>query len=88
MPVIARYTALYPRVQIDFALVSWTLAMHRLHERTVDIAIVTQPETDALLYSLPVTTTRYRAYVCREHPLAGYRQLSLRDLADRDGYRA
>jgi len=83
MPVIARYTALYPRVQIDFTLVSWTLAMQQLHERTVDIAIVTQPEADKLLYSLPVATTRYRAYVCRGHELAGRKQLSLRDLANK-----
>ena len=82
MPVIARYTALYPRVQIDFTLVSWTLAMQQLHEHTADIAIVTQPEADDLLFCLPVATTRYRAYVCRGHPLASRKRLSLRDLAD------
>ncbi len=82
MPVIARYATLYPRVQIDFTLVSWTLAMQRLQERTVDIAIVTQPETNDLLYTLPVGTTRYRAYVCRGHALAARKVLSLRDLAD------
>ncbi|KWV60160.1 hypothetical protein AS156_29915 [Bradyrhizobium macuxiense] len=82
MPVIARYASLHPRVQIDFTLVSWSLAMQQLHDRTVDIAIVTQPEADNLLYSLPVATTRYRAYVCRGHALAGRKRLSLRDLAD------
>jgi LysR family transcriptional regulator, low CO2-responsive transcriptional regulator len=82
MPVIARYAALYPRVQIDFTLVSWTLAMQQLHERTADIAIVTEPGADDLLYSLPVAKTRYRAYVCRTHPLAGRQRLSLRDIAD------
>jgi DNA-binding transcriptional LysR family regulator len=81
--VIARYTALYPRVQIDFTLVSWTLAIQQLHERSADIAIVTQPDADNLLYSLPVATTRYRAYVCRGHPLAGRKRLSLRDLANK-----
>ena len=82
MPVIARYAALYPRVQIDFTLVSWTLAMQQLRERAADIAIVTQPDADELLYSLPLATTRYRAYVCRGHPLAGRKRLSLRDLAN------
>jgi LysR family transcriptional regulator, low CO2-responsive transcriptional regulator len=82
MPVIARYTALYPRVQIEFTLVSWAVAMQQLHEREADIAIVTQPEIDDQLYSLPVETTRYRAYVRHGHPLAGRKRVSLRDLAD------
>ena len=82
LPVIARYTARYPRVKIDFTLVSWTLAMQQLHERTTDIAIVTQPEVDELLYSLPLARTRYRAWVHRGHALAGRKRLSLRDLAD------
>jgi LysR family transcriptional regulator, low CO2-responsive transcriptional regulator len=82
MPVIARYTALYPRVQIEFTLVSWAVAMQQLHEREADIAIVTQPDIDDQLYSLPVETTRYRAYVRRGHPLAGRKRVSLRDLAD------
>jgi DNA-binding transcriptional LysR family regulator len=83
MPVIARYAALYPRVQIDFTLVSWTLAMQQLRQRTADIAIVTAPDGDDLLYTLPVATTRYRAYVCRGHPLAGSKRISLRDLKDK-----
>ncbi|HUJ99052.1 MAG TPA: LysR family transcriptional regulator [Stellaceae bacterium] len=82
MPVIARYTALYPRVQLKFTLVSWAVAMQQLHEREADIAIVTQPDIDDQLYSLPVETTRYRAYVRRGHPLAGRKRVSLRDLAD------
>lgn len=82
MPIIARYTGLYPRVQIDFTLVSWTLAMQQLRERAVDIAIVTQPEADQTLYSLPLAKTRYRAYVSRGHPLAARKRLSLRDLAE------
>lgn len=82
MPVIARYVALYPRVQIDFTLVSWTVAMQQLHERTADIAIVAEPEIGDLLYSLPIGKTRYRAYVCRGHPLATRKRLELRDLSD------
>jgi LysR family transcriptional regulator, low CO2-responsive transcriptional regulator len=82
MPAIARYAALFPRVQIEFTLVSWTLAMQRLHERAVDIAIVTEPVIDDSLYSLPLARTRYRAYVCRGHPFARRKKLSLRDLVD------
>jgi DNA-binding transcriptional LysR family regulator len=82
MPVIARYTTLFPRVQIEFTLLSWTSAMQRLHERAVDVAIVTQPVIDETLYSLPLEITRYRAYVRRGHPLARRRKLFLRDLAE------
>lgn len=82
MPVIARYTTLFPRVQIEFTLLSWTSAMQRLHERAVDVAIVTEPVIDETLYGLPLEITRYRAYVRRGHPLARRRKLFLRDLAE------
>jgi len=81
MPVIARYTKLFPHVQIEFTLMSWTLAMQCLHERALDIAIVTEPVIDETLYSLPLGKTCYRAYVRRGHPLAHRRKLFLRELA-------
>ena len=56
--------------------------MQQLRERTADIAVVLEPDADDLLYSLPVEKTRYRAYVCDGHPLAGRKRLSLRDLVD------
>ncbi|TAI67444.1 LysR family transcriptional regulator [Bradyrhizobium sp. Leo170] len=82
MPVIARYATLFPRVQIEFTLVSWTLAMQRLRERAVDVAIVTEPVIDEQLYSLPLARTRYHAYVRRDHRFARRKKLSLRDLAE------
>jgi DNA-binding transcriptional LysR family regulator len=82
VPVIARSTTLFPRVQIEFTLVSWTLAMQRLYERAVDVAIVTEPVMDETLYSLPLEKTRYRAHVGRGHPFASRRKLSLGDLMD------
>lgn len=82
MPVIARYTSLYPQVEIAFTLVSWNLAMRQLRERDVDIAIIVEPEAIEGLYVRDIATTRYRAYVHRDHPLAGRQSLSLADLAE------
>ena len=82
LPAIARYTALYPQVQIEFSLCSWTMAMHQLRERNIEIAIVVAPEITDDLYVRKIGTTRYKAYVSTEHPLANRRSLSLKELAD------
>ncbi len=82
MPVIARYAALYPQVEIAFTLVSWNLAMRQLRERDVDIAIIVEPEAAEGLDIRHIATTRYKAYVHRDHALAGRGALSLKDLAE------
>lgn len=81
MPVIARYGAQYPKVEIEFSLCSRTEALRLLNEREVDIAvIVTEPEEDGLSVE-KIGTTRYKAFVRRDHPLAGRGTVSLRELA-------
>ncbi len=82
MPAIARYAELHPQVRIEFSLVSWTLAMQQLREREVDVAVVTAPDEVDGLHVQTVGTTRYRAYVRRDNPIAGRRRVSLRDLAN------
>ena len=82
MPVIARYASLYPQVEIAFTLVSWGLAMRQLRERDVDIAIIVEPETIDGLYVRDIARTRYKAYVHRDHRLAGRGSLSLADLTE------
>ncbi len=80
MPMIARYTGLYPQVQIKFSLVDWTRAMHQLREREIDVAVVTEPDAVEGFYVRKIGTTRYKAHVRRDHPLAGRKSLSLREL--------
>ncbi len=82
MPVIARYSELYPQVQIEFALVSWNIAMQQLREREIDIAIILEPEANDGISMREIGTTRYMAYVNRDHRLARRRRLSLKDLAE------
>lgn len=82
MPVIARYAALYPQVEIAFTLVSWDLAMRQLRERDVDIAIIVEPEAIDGLSVRDIARTRYKAYVHRDHHLAGRDSLSLAALTE------
>jgi DNA-binding transcriptional LysR family regulator len=82
LPIMARYLALYPNVEIDFTLVSWELALRRLIDREVDIAIMVEPEARDGLTVLDIGPTRYRAYVNRGHPLAGRGTISIADLAE------
>lgn len=80
LPIIARYLALYPQVQIEFTLFGWNAVMERLREREVDIAIIVEPEISEGLYTREIGVTRYKAFVSPDHPLADRRSISLRDL--------
>lgn len=81
MPVIARYGTQYPQVEIEFSLCSRTEALRLLTEREVDIAvIVAAPEEDGLSVER-IGTTRYKAFVHKNHPLAGRGAVSLREIA-------
>lgn len=82
LPAIARYTALYPQVKIEFSLCSWTVAMQQLREREVEVAIIVAPESSDDLYQREIGETRYKAFVSKAHPLAGRRSLSLTELAE------
>ncbi len=83
MPVIARYLADYPQVQIEFTLLHWSGAMRQLREREVDIAVIVEPEHTDGLTMQRIGSTRYQANVRRDHPLARRKRLSLRELVDR-----
>ena len=80
LPVIARYLALYPQVEIEFALFGWNAAMRQLREREVDIAIVVEPEVTEGLYVREMGATRYKAFVSHDHLLANRKRISLQDL--------
>ncbi len=80
LPIIERYLTQYPGVQIDFALVSWDLAMTRLKDRDVDVAFVVEPEAHDGLSIFEINKTRYRAFVHGQHRLAKRARISLKDL--------
>lgn len=81
LPVIAKYTQLHPQVQIDFSLYSWTIAMQKLHERDMDIAIITEPEVVEGVSLHEMSQTPYKLHVRRDHALAGRKAVSLADLS-------
>ncbi|MEM1049744.1 MAG: LysR family transcriptional regulator [Pseudomonadota bacterium] len=82
MPIIARFAARFPKVQIEFSLFSWTLSTAMVRDREVDIAIYTEPDRVAGLYIEDVDRTRYLAHVRHDHAFAGRKSISLKELAE------
>ncbi len=80
LPVIARYLELYPQVQVEFTLVSWTLGMKQLRERDVDVAIIAEPDAGDDLSADVVDETRYALHLRQDHPLAERTRVSFEDL--------
>lgn len=82
LPIIARFCQLYPDVNITFTLGSWTLAMERLKQRDIDIAIITEPNQLPGLYLKELNSSRFTAHMRFDHPLARRKELSLKHLAE------
>jgi len=82
MPIIAQFNALYPEIEIEFSLFSWTVCAAMVRNREVDIAIYTEPEQNSGLFAGTVDETRYMALMRHDHSLAREPTVSLRQLAD------
>ena len=80
MPIIAAFSDLYPQVIVDFNLTSWTVNTNAVRSRDVDLAIYTDPPRDESLFVERLQTTRYLAFMHRDHRLASRRSVSLVDL--------
>ncbi|MEL6121293.1 MAG: LysR family transcriptional regulator, partial [Pseudomonadota bacterium] len=78
--LISRYAALYPDVNIDFALYDWTTAMELLQNQQTDIAIVTDPSKQADWHYIPVGRAKYVLYLRNDHPFAMRNAIALREL--------
>ena len=78
--LISKYAALYPDVNIDFALCDWTTAMELLQTQQTDIAIVTDPSRQDDWHYIPVCRARYVLYLRKDHPLASRNVVCLKDL--------
>ena len=78
---IARFQRVYPDIEIDFTLHDWTGAMALLRNRQVDIGIVTEPDRIGACVTQDVGSTRYVAYVPRDHPFASQSAISLSEFA-------
>ncbi|MGZ2257201.1 LysR family transcriptional regulator [Roseobacter sp. A03A-229] len=82
LSLIARYTARYPNISVEFTLFDWASAMQRLRERLVDIAIVTEPTRQDDLYIQPIVDARYALYARSDTPLAARDEVSLHDVVE------
>ena len=81
MPVIGRYLAQNPMVQIEFGLSSWESTIRLLEARDVDVALVVEPRAADGLEIEDIGVTRYQAFVSRDHPISDRTSVSLRELA-------
>ena len=82
LPAIARYSALYPQVQIEFSLASWTMAMQKLRARDVEVAVIVSPEVSDELFVREIGISRYKAFLRKDHPVAKRKKIALRELAE------
>ncbi|RQT15005.1 extracellular solute-binding protein [Burkholderia contaminans] len=80
MPLIAKFSKLFPGVKINFAVISWAASMQRLEGSQVDIAIVTDPADLPGLYREEILTQKMVAILRRDHPLAKQESVSLNEL--------
>lgn len=80
MPVIARYLELFPKVQVEFTLVSWTLGMRQLKDRDVDVAIIAEPGGGEGLTTDAMEETCYKLHLRHDHRLAGLKRVGFADL--------
>lgn len=81
LPIIARFSELFPDVRIEFSLVSWNSAMTHLQTRDVDVALIVEPDRDAGFCVESLGKTRYHAFMRHDHPLASRKSVSLKALA-------
>lgn len=84
LAVMTKFLEEFPKVNVNFTLVSWTLAMRLLQDRDTDIAFVVEPNPTQkeMFFSMPLSPTRYMAHMPKTHRLAQRRAISLRELAE------
>lgn len=82
LPLIARFNARYPQIEISFTLVSWTEATRRLADHDVDAAIISAPPEDDDLVRLDLEQSRFVAYLRADNPIACEEVLSLAEITD------
>ena len=81
MSMISAFSSRFPQIEISFELMSWDLAMRSLRERDADVGFIVSPDRSPELTARHIGTTRYRAFVHREHHLASRRRLTLAQLS-------
>ncbi|MFS4582486.1 LysR family transcriptional regulator [Phaeobacter sp. C3_T13_0] len=77
---ISQFRKVYPDVEVDFGLYSWTIATRLLRERRADVGLITDPPNIGDWDRIPVQKTRYVAYLLPTSPLSNRDLLSFEDL--------
>ncbi|MEO1307808.1 MAG: LysR family transcriptional regulator, partial [Pseudomonadota bacterium] len=81
--IIARFNKAFPQIHIDFGLHDWTTATSMIRDRLADVGLITDPPLADEWERHLLQSTRYVAYCRSDDPLAGEKELSLHQIADR-----
>lgn len=82
MAVIAAFQRRYPGVRISVKIAPWREAVAQLRDRTVDLAIVIQPDNLDGLHAVEVERQRFVAVLPRQHQLARRKAIGVSELAE------
>lgn len=82
MQIISAFAEAHPGIHIDFSPENWTDCNESVKNRTVDIAIFTDPKPQKSAIIHVLRQTRYLACVSKKHHLAKRTSTSLTDLME------
>lgn len=82
IPLVQKYLELHPQVGIAFHQMSTANIVKALHEKRIDIGIVSAPVTSNKLHVRPITKVSFKAALPEDHPLANKQSIYIRDLVD------
>lgn len=83
LPLLARFSARFPKIEISFTLVSWNEAKQHLADHNVDVAIISSAPDDNALTTLKLNSSRFVAHIRADDPLAELEAVDFRALSKR-----
>jgi DNA-binding transcriptional LysR family regulator len=82
LSLIARFTALWPDIEVDFTLFDWSTAIDKLRRNEVDIALIFDPTKSSDWITYTIGKERFVLYVPSDHHLAGRPSVRLAELGE------
>jgi DNA-binding transcriptional LysR family regulator len=77
---VTEHTKHFPSVELELHDIFSTRQNHALRERMIDVGFM-RPPVDPGLISEPIVKEHFEVIICRNHPLAGKKLLTLAELA-------
>lgn len=80
MALVSAFRQRYPGVTVDLTVAPWKTAQTLLSQRTIDLAIIVEPEQRAGLWCQEIGQHRFVAILPASHKFAGEHEISVADL--------